>query len=127
MNLDTRTARKDGRLIIRNGRPVNGYHISEEEIGFPLIEKLYAEYKYSAPDRVRPRHPYFKALSHGQLPPEAVVRGANRQKARARLEMAVLEGSINGSLAWPEGAGWFWQSKADPQLVVLKKWVVPDA
>lgn len=127
VNLDTRTAKRNGKLIIRHGKPVNGYSVSENPVTFCLLENLYHTYKYSAPDRIRPRHPYFKALGHGELPAAAVVAGANRQRAREKLEMAILEGSINGSLTWPESAGWFWRSQAEPDLVVLRKWVEPDA
>ena len=105
---------------------MNGYTISETPVTFGLLEKLYRAYRCSAPDQVRPRHPYFKALGHGQRPPEAVVAGANRQRAREKLEMAVLEGSLNGTLSWPEDGGWFWRSETEPDLVVLKRWVAPN-
>ena len=90
---------------------MNGYTISETPVTFGLLEKLYRAYRCSAP---------------GQAPPEAVVAGANRQRAREKLEMAVLEGSLNGTLSWPEDGGWFWRSETEPDLVVVKRWVAPN-
>ena len=52
---------------------------------------------------------------------------ANREKAQFELELYVLCQILNG-LKWEsEKMGkWFWQSKMDKDLVILKKWVDPD-
>ena len=50
--------------------------------------------------------------------------GIPRDEARERLELAILTGSLNGSLKWEDDKKWFWQSKADPDFIILKNWII---
>ena len=77
----------------------------------------------SVPDRIKLQRVFFRALPEDQHTDEDLITGEPRQAARERLEMAVLEGSLNGSLKWPDSKKWFWQSKKDPDLIILQKWV----
>lgn len=123
VDLNSKSARMGKKDIIVKGVPKNGYEISQKPITFEDIENLYEAYKHSVPDRIRLQRTFFRALPEDQLSDEDLITGEPRQAARERLEMAVLEGSLNGSLKWPDSKKWFWQSEKDPDLVILKKWV----
>ncbi len=123
VNLNTKSAKRDGKVIIDNGVPQNGYEISKDQVSFIDIEVLYAFYKHSVPNRMKRQRNFFRALQENELSTEDLITGESRQVAKEKLEMAVLEGSLNGSLKWPDEAKWFWQSEKDPDLIVLKKWV----
>ena len=88
------------------------------------IEKLYANYKRSYPsERSQRSRDYFKALSSEELSLDDLVVGEDRILARARLEISLLCWVLNGSLKWYDDSKWFWQSKVDPELIILKEWV----
>ncbi len=123
VNLNTKTVKRNGKTIVENGVPQNGYKISETPISFEDIDTLYAAYKHSVPNGMRRQRKFFRALPESELSTEDLITGENRQKAKERLEMAVLEGSLNGSLKWPDDTKWFWQSEKDPDLIILKKWI----
>ncbi len=123
VDFNSKSAKKDGKDIIVNGIPQNGYEISKDPVTFEDIEILYEAYKYSVPDRVRFQRTFFRALPEDRLSDEDLIVGEPRQAAREKLELAVLEGSLNGSLKWPDPKKWFWQSEKDPDLVILQKWV----
>jgi len=82
------------------------------------IEELYGVYKHSIPsERTMRRTARFKALPESELSDDDMLYGVPREEAERQLEKALKGFSI------PAGAGsWFWQSKADPDLVVLKSW-----
>ena len=124
VNLNTKSAKKDGKVIIENGIPKNGYKISIDPVSFADIEELYAIYKHSVPNRMKRQRNFFRALPEDKLSTEDLITGESRQTAKEKLELAVLEGGLNGSLKWPDETKWFWQSEKDPDLIVLKKWVV---
>lgn len=123
VNLNTKSAKKDGKTIIENGIPQNGYEINKTPVSFADIEELYDVYKHSVPNRMKRQRNYFRALPENELRTEDLIAGESRQVAKENLEMAVLEGGLNGSLKWPDDGRWFWQSEKDPDLIVLKKWV----
>ena len=54
--------------------------------------------------------------------------GERRDKAQIELELYILCQILNG-LEWhPETMGrWFWQSKTDKDLILLRQWVEPDS
>ena len=91
------------------------------------IEALYARYKYSLPSERsdNKRRKYFKALSADELTDEQLITGLPREVTQYALEAFVLCATIKGVLVWGEELHdkWFWQSKADPDLVILKSWV----
>ena len=82
------------------------------------LETAYAIYKHSIPsERTMGRTPRFYALPESELSNDDMLYGVPREQAERELEKA-LQG-----FQMPEGAGWFWQSENDPDLVVLRKWV----
>ena len=110
--------------IYLNGRKVS-VKTSTVANAYKEIEKLYANYKHSYPsERSHSTHEYFKALTSEELSLEELVNGEERTLARARLEVNFLCWVLNGSLKWQDNRQWFWQSKADPELVILKEWVL---
>ena len=48
-----------------------------------------------------------------------------REVEQARLEGFILCSVLNGTLTWdePTMGKWFWESKKDPDLVILRKWI----
>lgn len=106
------------------GRILYGYrpvHVLE------LIEDWYEDYKYSCPSERSDskRKGYFKALSVDELSDEEMVCGEPREYAQAKLEGFILCAILMGHLKWDEETmgKWFWQSKKEPSLVILRQWV----
>ena len=92
------------------------------------INELYKNYKYSLPSERSDskRKKYFKALSIDELTDEQLMCASKRETARAALEGFVLCSIVAGHLYWDEDimqGKWFWQSKNDPDLVLLRSWV----
>ena len=92
------------------------------------IESLYKSYKYSLPSErsdSKRRH-YFKALPIEEITDEQLFFAQRREVACAALEGVILCQIIAGELVWDEEimeGKWFWQSKIDPDLVLLRSWV----
>lgn len=82
------------------------------------IEELYGVYKHSIPsEKTMGRVPRFKALPEGELSDDDMLYGVPREEAERQLEKAMR------GFRMPEDAGsWFWQSKKDRDLVVLRSW-----
>ena len=81
------------------------------------LESVYAIYKHSIPsERTMGRTPRFYALPESELSNDDMLYGVPREQAERELEKA-LQG-----FQMPDGAGWFWQSENDPDLVVLRSW-----
>lgn len=127
----SRSLKLNGKYLIEDGR-------YEGELGVPLcsgeeflanVEELYYRYKHSVPsERSEGKsRRYFTALPERELDDQAMLYGERRDKAQIELELYVL-GQILGGFAWvPETMGkWFWQSKTDKDLVILRSWVEPD-
>ena len=90
------------------------------------IEMLYENYKYSLPSERSDssRRQYFKALPIDKLTDKQMATGERREVARAKLEGFILCMIVDDFFVWEEEMGkWFWQSKRDPDLVILKSWV----
>ena len=90
------------------------------------IEKLYADYKYSLPSERSDskRRKYFKALSIDELTDKQLVVSQRREIAQAKLEGFILCMVLNGKFKWTTEMGkWFWESKSDPDLVILKNFI----
>ena len=82
-----------------------------------MLEAAYEVYKHSIPsERTMHRTSRFYALPESELSDEDMLYGMPREEAEAALEQALAD------FAYPEDAGWFWQSKNDPDLVVLRSW-----
>ena len=95
---------------------------------FNMIEGLYRQYKYSLPSERsdNKRRKYFKALPMEEITDEQLMVAERREVSRAALEGFVLGLIVSGQLVWDEEimqGKWFWQSKVDPDLVVLRSWV----
>ena len=91
------------------------------------IDVLYKRYKYSLPSERSDskRRIYFKALSMENIPDEKLFSANKRELAKAKLEGFVLCAVLEGIFVWNEETmgKWFWQSKKDPDLVILRKWI----
>ena len=114
----------------------NGEYDSERSLGFEwqesdvlrMIEELYNNYKYSLPSERSDskRKKYFKALSVEELTDEQLMCAGKRETAQAALEGFILCSIIAGHLVWDDEVmegSWFWQSRSDEDLVILKSWV----
>lgn len=129
INFETRTMKIGKKKVIDNGEYGDKELISIK-INDPLdiIENLYSQYKFSIPSErsENKRRGYFKALSANELTDEELICGERREVARARLEGFILCMILNGKLTWDEFTmgKWFWQSNNDPDLVILKKWII---
>lgn len=131
VDFPTRSLKLNGKYLIQDGR-------YEGELGVPLcsvdeflanVEKLYHRYKHSVPsERSESKsRRYFMALPEARLEDDAMLYGERRDKAQIELELYVL-GQILGGFQWdPDTMGrWFWQSKTDNDLVILRQWVEPE-
>ena len=90
------------------------------------IESLYADYKHSLPSERSDskRRKYFKALPMEKLTDEQLMVAHRREVAQAKLEGFILCMVLNGKFKWTNEMGkWFWQSKKDPDLVILKNFI----
>ena len=98
---------------------------AEQDFSFEKLENLYRRYRHSLPgERDNSRRNYFIALPEEELSDDDMFYGERRQIARFRLEFYVLRAIVSGALVWNEDWGkWFWQSKNDKSLVLLRSWV----
>ena len=92
-----------------------------------VIDNLYCNYKYSLPSERSDskRRKYFKALSINEMNDMQLIAGERREVAQARLEGFILCMILNGKFKWDENAmgKWFYQSKTDLDLIILRDWV----
>jgi len=117
-------------FLIKNGeydkdRGLIGGKTSMEDM-LRVIEDLYHNYKYSLPSERsdKKRRKYFKALSIDELTDRQLMTAVRREGAQARLEGFILCNVLNGQFEWTNDMpSWFWQSKNDPDLVILRKWI----
>lgn len=114
--------------IIVNGKCDAGREFIKFD-GYVLktIYELYQNYKYSLPSERSDskRKKYFKALSIDELTDEQLMCAGKRETAQAALEGFILCSILDGSFVWDEESTgkWFWQSKTDGDLVILRSWV----
>lgn len=103
---------------------LNGFLISDIEFELPdnieerLLE-LFRNYKYSVPS-AKADSKYFFAFDESKLSTKQLAENESRYIARAKLELFVLGLIINQK--WDFGNKWYWQSKAEPKLVLFSKW-----
>ena len=89
----------------------------EHQTSIEALEAAYEVYKHSIPsEKTMHRTARFYALPESELSDDDMLYGVPREEAEAALEFALAD------FAYPEDAGWFWQSKNDPDLVVLRSW-----
>lgn len=132
IDFPSRSLKLNGKYIIQNGKYEGELGVSEcsEDEFLANVEELYHRYKHSVPsERSESKsRRYFMALPERNLSDDAMLYGERRDKAQIELELYILCQIING-LKWnPETMGrWFWQSKVDKDLVILKSWVEPES
>lgn len=133
VNFETRSLKINKKYIIKNGEYKGqlGYEagVDMKDI-LEMIESLYQAYKYSVPSEREDnaRHRYFKALKAEELTDEQMCTGQPRSIARLQLELYILILILNGEFKWTEDMGkWFWQSKKDKDLIILKSWICGKA
>lgn len=136
IDFENRTMRVGKEYLIKNGEYYETKELFPKLYGEPYnlrvvllqIGELYNSYKYSLPSERSDgkRKKYFKALSVDELTDEQLMCAGKRETAQAALEGFVLCSIIAGHLVWDDGVmegKWFWQSKNDPDLVILKSWI----
>lgn len=97
------------------------------ELLLNIIELFYEDYKWSLPSERSDskRRIYFKALPMEKIPDESLFVATRREVAKAKLEGFILCMVLEGKFIWDEDklGKWFWQSKNDKDLVILRKWI----
>ena len=135
IDFEKRTMKVGKEFLVKNGEydtSRNLFHNRPEEpysvkIVLEFIEFLYGRYKYSLPSERSDgkRRTYFKALSMEEISDEQLMIAERREIAKSKLEGFILCMILNGRFAWNERTmgKWFWQSKNDKDLVILRKWI----
>ena len=97
-------------------------HTDGETTSIEALEAAYEVYKHSIPsERTMYLTARFYALPVSELSDDDMLYGMPREQAERELEQALAD------FAYPEDAGWFWQSPNDPDLVVLRSWTTKAA
>ena len=132
INFSNRSLKVGKKFLIKDGcydegrELFDGSDLTIHDI-FDLIEIRYNDYKYSLPSERsdNKRKVYFKALPVDKLTDAQMATGERREVARAHLEGFILCMIITGRFVWNEDTmgKWFWQSKNDPDLVILRSWI----
>lgn len=128
IDFEKRTMKVGNEFLINNGEYDNERELIKTATQDVLstIESLYLNYKYSLPSErsESKRRKYFKSLSIDDLTDEQLILVDRREITQAALEGYILCMTLNGRFKWIDDMGnWFWQSKVDPDLVILKKWI----
>lgn len=127
-----RTMKIDNKKIINKGEWDNEkslieWSFSEDDSVLKTIERLYMLYKNSLPSErsENKKRKYFKALTIDELNDEYIFATMRREVAQAQLEGFILCMILNGSFVWDEEkmGKWFWESKNDPDLIILRDWI----
>lgn len=128
IDFPSRSLKLNGKYIIQNGKYEGELGVSEcsEDEFLANVEELYRRYKHSVPsERSESKsRRFFMALPERNLSDDDMLFGERRDKAQIELELYILCQIING-LKWnSETMGrWFWQSKVDKDLVILRSWI----
>lgn len=124
---------RNGELLRQSIRLENGEVCELEGIidfegdAYAEIERLYAQYKRSVPNRhVKLNKGYFKALSSDSLTMGELMDNMPRPEARMALEGFILLASVNGLIPWHNPKYFFWQSATDPDCIVYRDWIVQE-
>lgn len=129
IDFETRTMKVGGQFLIKNGEYDTERALSCKPTMdiMQIIEELYQTYKHSLPSErnSNKKKRYFKALSADEMTDRQLAIGCKRDGAQARLEGFILCMILHGYLQWDEEklGKWFWQSKNDPDLVILRSWI----
>lgn len=97
------------------------------ELILGVIECFYRRYKYSLPSERSDskRRTYFKALPMEEITDKQLMGAERREVAKSKLEGFILCMILEGRFVWNEKTmgKWFYQSKDDSDLVILRKWI----
>ena len=135
IDFEKRTMKVGKEFLIKNGEYDTSkvlFNKPEESCPMELILKtidvLYDYYKHSLPSERsdKKRRKYFKALSIDELTDEQLLFAGRREIAQAKLEGFILCMILENRFVWDDIqlGKWFYQSKDDSDLVILKKWIV---
>lgn len=131
VDFQQRSLKIDGKYIIKQGKYEGdlGITVSTLEEFLAKVTELYRYYKYSVPsERSESKsRRYFKALPEKDLADEDMLYGRRRDPAQLELELYILCQMLLGFEWDAETMGrWFWQSKDDGDLIILRKWFEPN-
>ena len=131
VDFQSRSLKLNGKFIIQNGKYEGELGVPDcgEDVFFANVEELYLCYKHSVPSQRSESKSrlYFKAFSEKNLNDDAMLYGERRDKAQIELELYILCRILSGFKWNPETMGrWFWQSKTDKDLVILRNWIEPN-
>lgn len=131
IDFQNRSFKLNGKFVIQDGKYEGelGVPFCSDDEFFANVEELYRIYKHSVPsERSESKsRQYFRALSEKDLNDDDMLYGERRDKAQIELDLYVLC-RILGGFKWnSEKLGnWFWQSKTDKDLVILRNWIEPN-
>ena len=127
VDLVKRSFKLNGKWVILNGQyetPLGVPDLTQDETLYEL-ERLYGVYRHSVPsersDSARSR--YFNALPASDMENDDWLFGESRTVAQCAVELFTLISVIKGNLKWEWPTQWFYQSKTDPSLVLLRQWI----
>lgn len=134
VDFETRTMKVGRDYLIKDGKYDASRELYSEYFSIPhlpgvlqMIRQLYELYKHSLPSERsdNKRRMYFKALSIDELTDEQLMFSEKRESSQAALEGFVLCMILLGALYWDNSimGKWFYQSKDDSDLVILRSWV----
>ena len=133
IDFEKRNLKVGKEYLIKNGeydksKELFGIEIYSLQVALHMIRDLYKNYKYSLPSERSDskRRKYFKALTIDELPDDQLMIAGRRETAQAALEGFILCAVLTEQLIWDEeimGGKWFYQSKTDPDLVILRSWI----
>jgi len=134
IDFEKRTMKVGNDYLIKNGEYDTSRNLFNRkgdpttmELVLGTIDVLYDRYKYSLPSERsdNKRRTYFKALPIEEIPDERLFLANRREITKARLEGFILCIALEGSFVWDEKTmgKWFYQSKNDKDLVILRKWI----
>ena len=132
INFEQRTMKVGQDKIIDNGEYDISQVLYDEQLDnsrtlLDKVRELYVTYKFSLPSERsdKKRKKYFKALPIDELTDEQLICGVRREIAQYMLEAFILCAIINGDFIWDDEihGKWFYQDKAEKDLVILKNWI----
>lgn len=134
IDFEKRTMRVGKDFLIKNGEyDTSRILFNEPDDSCPMelilgtVEVLHRRYKYSLPSERsdNKRRIYFKALSMEEIPDDELFGAERREVAKSKLEGFILCMILEGRFVWNESTmgRWFYQSKDDSDLVILRKWI----
>lgn len=130
INFQSQSLKLNGKYIIKDGEYEGELGVSKcnDDEFFTHVEELYYRYKHSVPsERSESKSQlYFMALPERSLNSDDMLFGERREKMQIKLELYVLC-QILGGFKWDtkKMGKWFWASKIDKDLVILKQWIEP--